>query len=82
MSSEYVGDPVFKFGKWHGRSVSEVAEDDPKYLRWLIATDFLRAKYGDRLYRAVRAALIKHLVDEIEAEKHPAVAQPLWADLI
>jgi len=34
------GEPVFSFGRARGRSLREVARDDPDYLRWILKSDF------------------------------------------
>ena len=35
------GEPVFGFGKYAGRRLKDVARDDPRYLEWILAGDFL-----------------------------------------
>jgi DNA polymerase-3 subunit epsilon len=35
------GEMVFAFGKHNGEALRGVAQDDPEYLRWLLAQDFL-----------------------------------------
>jgi hypothetical protein len=36
---------IVTFGKYKGRTIEELLEDDPGYLQWLVAQDWFRAKF-------------------------------------
>jgi DNA polymerase-3 subunit epsilon len=48
------GQVVFNFGSYRGRSLDAVAEDDPRYLEWILGADFL-----DDAKAVVRRALFR-----------------------
>jgi hypothetical protein len=63
MSSKGVLDFVLPFGKHKGKTIWQVAEDDPKWLDW--AAGNIKNDVGDKVREAVRHPDVSRRIDRV-----------------
>ncbi len=58
---------VMDFGKYKGRTIARIAEQDPRYLMWIGSLPAVRRR--SLLWSSVRGHLLKILQDELTRER-------------